>query len=66
MDPSAQTAPLTAALAHLGSHDHICSIYEGPEEHYTITIPFMALRRSLKQSESLKERCFFIKEWCGI
>ena len=63
MNPSAQTAPLTAALAQLGSHDRFCSIYEGPEEHYTVTIPFRALRRILKHSESLKE---FRKDWCGI
>jgi hypothetical protein len=57
MNPSAQTSPLTAALAQLGASD-FCSIYEGPEEHHAVAIPFIALRRSLKQSESLKERCF--------
>jgi hypothetical protein len=66
MNASVQTAPLTAALAQLGAHDHFCSIYEGLEEHHAVAIPFLALRRSLKQSESLKERCFFMKDWCGI
>jgi hypothetical protein len=62
MNASVQTAPLTAALAQLGAHDHFCSIYEGPEEHHAVAIPSLALRRSLKQSESLKERCFFMKD----
>jgi hypothetical protein len=66
MNASAQTAPLAAALTQLGAHDHFCSIYEGLEEHSAVDISFLALRRSLKQSESLKERSFFIKDWCGI
>ena len=57
MNPSAQTSPLAATLAQLRA-PNFCSIYEGPEEHHAVAIPFIALRRSVKQSESLKERCF--------
>ena len=66
MNLSAQTVSLTAALAQLGAYDHFCSIYDSPEVHPAVAIPFIGLRRSLKQSESLQKRRFFMKDWCGI
>ena len=38
-----QTTPLIAALEQLGPRDHFCSIYESPEEHYAVAIPFIQL-----------------------
>jgi signal transduction histidine kinase len=35
--------PLLASLEQLGPHDHFCSIYESPEEHYAVAIPFMQM-----------------------
>jgi len=43
MSLAAQSAPLIAALEQLGPHDHFCSIYESPEEHYAVAIPFMQI-----------------------
>jgi signal transduction histidine kinase len=34
---------LLASLQQLGPHDHFCSIYENPEEHYAVAIPFMQM-----------------------
>ena len=36
-------APLLAALARLAPHDHLCSIYESPEEHFAVAIPFIRI-----------------------
>jgi len=52
---STQT-PLVAALEQLGPHDHFCSIYESPEEHYTVAIPFM--RIGLDRGE----KCIYIAD----
>src|SRR3954453_14953223 len=43
MSLAAQTTPLIAALEQLGPHDHFCSIYESPEEHYAVAVPFMQI-----------------------
>ena len=43
MNPAAQTTPLIAALERLGPHDHLCSIYESPQEHYAVAIPFIRI-----------------------
>src|SRR4030095_7477688 len=43
MIPPAQSTPLIAALERLGPHDHLCSIYESPQEHYAVAIPFIRL-----------------------
>src|SRR4030095_6976909 len=37
------TTPLIAALEKLGPHDHFCSIYESPQEHYAVAIPFIQI-----------------------
>ena len=31
------------ALEEIGPHDHFCSIYESPGEHYAIAIPFIRI-----------------------
>jgi signal transduction histidine kinase len=51
-----QTAPLIAALEQLGPHDHFCSIYESPEEHYAVAIPY--IRIGLARGE----KCIYIAD----
>jgi signal transduction histidine kinase len=51
-----QTTPLIAALEQLGPHDHFCSIYESPEEHYAVAIPF--IRIGLDRGE----KCIYIAD----
>jgi len=43
MSLAIQTTPLIAALEQLGPRDHFCSIYESPEEHYAVAIPFIQI-----------------------
>src|SRR5258706_15179020 len=43
MSLAAQKTPLLAALEQLGPHDHLCSIYESPQEHYAVAIPFIQI-----------------------
>ena len=38
MSLAAQATPLIAALERLGPHDHLCSIYESPQDHYAVAI----------------------------
>jgi signal transduction histidine kinase len=52
----APTTPLLASLEQLGPHDHFCSIYENPEEHYAVAIPFM--RMGLDRGE----KCIYIAD----
>jgi DNA-binding NarL/FixJ family response regulator len=35
--------PLVTALEQLAPRDHLCSIYESPEEHYAVAIPFIQI-----------------------
>jgi transcriptional regulator with GAF, ATPase, and Fis domain len=56
MIPSAQPSPLIAALQRLGPHDHLCSIYETQEEHYSVAIPF--IRVGLDRGE----KCIYIAD----
>src|SRR6266403_3615500 len=56
MSLSVQTTPLIAALEQLGPHDHFCSIYESPEEHYAVAIPF--IRIGLDRGE----KCIYIAD----
>ena len=56
MSLAAQTAPLITALEQLGPHDHFCSIYESPEEHYAVAIPF--IRIGLDRGE----KCIYIAD----
>jgi len=51
-----QTTPLIAALEQLGPHDHFCSIYESPEEHYAAAIPY--IRIGLDRGE----KCIYIAD----
>ena len=53
---AAQTTPLIAALEQLGPHDHLCSIYESPQEHYAVAIPF--IRIGLDRGE----KCIYIAD----
>jgi PAS domain S-box-containing protein len=56
MGLAAQTTPLIAALEQLGPHDHFCSIYESPQEHYSVAIPF--IRIGLDRGE----KCIYIAD----
>jgi PAS domain S-box-containing protein len=56
MNPRAQATSLIAALEQLGPHDHLCSIYESPEDHYAVAIPF--IRIGLDRGE----KCIYIAD----
>ena len=56
MNRAAQATPLIAALERLGPHDHLCSIYESPEDHYAVAIPF--IRIGLDRGE----KCIYIAD----
>src|SRR5438445_177603 len=56
MSLAAQRTPLIAALEQLGPHDHLCSIYESPQEHYAVAIPF--IRIGLDRGE----KCIYIAD----
>src|SRR4029453_10741045 len=56
MTLAAQKTPLIAALEQLGPHHHFCSIYESPQEHYAVAIPFM--RIGLDRGE----KCIYIAD----
>ena len=51
-----QTTSLITALEQLGPRDHFCSIYESPEEHYAVAIPF--IRIGLDR----REKCIYIAD----
>jgi signal transduction histidine kinase len=48
--------PLLTALERLAPHDHLCSIYESPEEHFAVAIPF--IRIGLDRGE----KCIYIAD----
>ena len=48
--------PLLTALEQLAPHDHLCSIYESPEEHFAVAIPF--IRIGLDRGE----KCIYIAD----
>ena len=48
--------PLLTALEQLAPHDHLCSIYESPEEHLAVAIPF--IRIGLDRGE----KCIYIAD----
>ena len=56
MNLAAQKTPLIAALEQLGPHDHFCSIYESPQEHYAVAIQF--IRIGLDRGE----KCIYIAD----
>jgi PAS domain S-box-containing protein len=56
MNPRAQATSLIAALEQLGPHDHLCSIYDSPEDHYAVAIPF--IRIGLDRGE----KCIYIAD----
>src|SRR4029077_16441142 len=56
MNLPAERTPLIESLEQLGPHDHFCSIYESPEEHYAVAIPFM--RMGLDRGE----KCIYIAD----
>ena len=56
MSLAPQTTQLIAALEQLGPHDHFCSIYESPDEHYAVAIPF--IRIGLDRGE----KCIYIAD----
>src|SRR5688572_8768281 len=51
-----RATPLLTALEQLGPHDHLCSIYESPEEHLAVAIPFV--RIGLERGE----KCIYIAD----
>ena len=53
---SAHDTPLLTALEQLAPHDHLCSIYESPEEHFAVAIPF--IRIGLDRGE----KCIYIAD----
>ena len=48
--------PLLTALEQLAPHDHLCSIYESPEERLAVAVPF--IRIGLDRSE----KCIYIAD----
>ena len=48
--------PLLAALAQLAPPNHLCSIYESPEEHFAVAMPF--IRIGLERGE----QCIYIAD----
>ena len=48
--------PLLTALEQLAPHDHLCSIYETPQEHFAVAIPF--IRIGLGRGE----KCIYIAD----
>ncbi|MDT5157979.1 MAG: hypothetical protein QOH51_2336 [Acidobacteriota bacterium] len=56
MSLAAQTTTLIDALEQLGPHDHFCSIYESPQEHYAVAVPF--IRIGLERGE----KCIYIAD----
>jgi signal transduction histidine kinase len=56
MNLASEKTPLIESLEQLGPHDHFCSIYENPEEHYAVAIPFM--RMGLDRGE----KCIYIAD----
>src|SRR5882724_10214714 len=53
---TAQPTPLISALEQLGPRDHFGSLYESPQEHYAVAIPFM--RIGLDRGE----KCIYIAD----
>lgn len=47
---------LEAALEGSGARGHLCSVYESPQEHYAVSIPFV--RIGLQR----REKCFYIAD----
>src|SRR5499433_3236730 len=56
MSLAAHATPLITALEPLGPHDHLCSIYESPQDHYAVAIPF--IRIGLDRGE----KCIYIAD----
>ena len=48
--------PLLTALEQLAPHDHVCSIYETPAEHFAVAVPF--IRIGLDRGE----KCIYIAD----
>jgi PAS domain S-box-containing protein len=53
---SARDTLLLTALERMGPHDHLCSIYESPEEHFAVAMPF--IRIGLDRGE----KCIYIAD----
>jgi chemotaxis family two-component system sensor kinase Cph1 len=53
---TAHGTPLLTALEQLAPPDHLCSIYESPEEHFAVAIPF--IRIGLNRGE----KCIYIAD----
>jgi transcriptional regulator with GAF, ATPase, and Fis domain len=43
MIPATQSTPILTALEQIGSHDHLCSIYDSQEEQFSVAIPFIRI-----------------------
>jgi PAS domain S-box-containing protein len=53
---AANGTSLLAALEALAPHDHLCSIYESPEEHFAVAVPF--IRIGLDRGE----KCIYVAD----
>ena len=53
---TARSTPLLTALEQLSPPGHLCSIYEGPEEHFAVAVPF--IRIGLDRGE----KCIYIAD----
>jgi MEDS: MEthanogen/methylotroph, DcmR Sensory domain len=49
-------AQLSSALERFGPHDHLCSIYENQQDHFTVAVPF--IRIGLERHE----KCLYITD----
>jgi len=56
MIPATQSAQLIAALEQTRPHNHLCSIYETKEEHFSVAIPF--IRAGLDRGE----KCVYVAD----
>ena len=53
---TAHDTPMLTALEQLAPHDHVCSIYESPEERFAVAMPF--IRIGLDRGE----KCIYIAD----
>ncbi len=56
MNTAQNETPLLTALERLPPHDHLCSIYDSPAEHFAVAIPF--IRIGLDRGE----KCIYIAD----
>ena len=55
-EPLSDRSPLSDVLSTLGIHQHLCVIYETPEQLFAVTVPF------LKNGLERGEKCLYIAD----